>query len=399
MLPKHVADIAQTIGEPPTYIYDLAVLRERLARVEQLVPCAKRIFFATMANDHPAFLGEVRRQGAGVFINSPRHLRLAINLGFAPADLIYAASYMSVTEMDECLQLGVHVVLDSLDQVAHFAARAPDGTRAGIRVNVGSALDGKALRDDPDYRFGLLPAELGEAVATAAASGLRLVGVHSYFGTDIRDPDILLEGLRRLLAAGAALPDIEYVDGGGGFGIPDTLDGEEFDLAAYGEGAAAILGDAERALGRSLVLYLEPGRYVSAPCGWFFARAIGAKPRADRLMVGLSASAVQLPRLLLHPDTAQHPWHIVGRERDPPHAQPVWLCGNSTYSRDFLARACRSPAPVEGDLVVFHNAGAYGRSMLTEFLGKDRPVEIVLDAALVAAAQLPNDATAVLSAS
>lgn len=382
ILKGHVAAAAKTLGDEPAYVYDLSVLRERLRSVERHVSRPRtRIFFATMANDHPAVLRTVRRNGNGVFVNSPRHLRLALNLGFAPHDVIYAASNMSRGEMVECIGRNVHVVLDSLDQIDAFAGVAAAGASFGVRVNVGSALDRHSLRDDPDYRFGLLPDELEQAVATAAAGRLRIVGVHSYFGTDILDPALLLEGLARLCDAAAALPDIEYIDGGGGFGVPDELGAAEFDLAAYGAGAASILDRAERRLGRALSLFLEPGRFVSAPCGWFFARTIGRKQRSDRLFVGLGASVVQLPRMLLHPETARHPWQIVGREQAPPEERPVWLCGNSTYSRDFLARAACSPAPEPGELVVFHNAGAYSRSMLTDFLGKDRPAEIVLDPA------------------
>jgi diaminopimelate decarboxylase len=58
--------------------------------------------------------------------------------------------------------------------------------------------------------------------------------------------------------------------------------------------------------------------------------------------------------------------------------RPVDVCGNSTYSRDFLARGVRMPLPSIGDKLAFLDAGAYCRSMITEFLGKDRPNEIVL---------------------
>jgi diaminopimelate decarboxylase len=378
----HVAAAAEQVGETPAYIYDLAVLRGRLRAVDDRIPWRrKRLFFATMANDHPAVLRVVMREGAGVFVNSPKHLRLALAEGFEPGQVIYAASNMSPSEMGLCLAARAHLVLDSLDQVEMLAAVAPPGTKFGVRVNVGSALDKATLRDDPEYRFGLLPGELDRGVSLAAASGLSIIGVHAYFGTDIMDPGLLLEGLERLCAAGQALPDLEYVDGGGGFGVPDELGAAEFDLARYGAGAAAIMQAAEIRLGRPLALYLEPGRFVSAPCGWFFARAIGRKARADRTFVGLGASVVQLPRMLIHPATARHPWRIVGREEARPGPIPVWLCGNSTYSRDFLARDCRAPAPEPGELVVFHNAGAYSRSMLTDFLGKDRPSEIIVDSA------------------
>lgn len=386
---------AGTAATEPTYVYDLARLRARLAAVAAMPWAAKRIFFATMANDHPAVLETVRRAGNGVFVNSLRHLDLALTTGFRPADIVYAASNMTDGELSRCLAAGVHIVLDAPCQLEAFCRLAPRGGAVGLRVNVGSALDRRSLRDDPEYRFGLLPEELAEAVVLAAAHDVRIVGVHAYFGTDIMDPALLIAGLERLCEAARILPHLTYVDGGGGLGAPDELGRSEFDLAAYGAGAAAVLARAEQNQQRQLTWFVEPGRYLCADSGWFFARAVGAKYRKDRLLVGLDASVVQLPRLLLHPGVARHPWQVIGREDAPPADLPVWLCGNSTYSRDFLARGDRAVAPRPGDRVVFHQAGAYCRSMFSDFLGKARPPEIVVDSEAVTAARPTPAATTI----
>ena len=127
---------------------------------------------------------------------------------------------------------------------------------------------------------------------------------------------------------------------------------------------------------------VEPGRWLAAPIGWFFTRVVDIKRRPDRIFVGTTASVAQFPRPLVYPDKARHPCEIVHRTVARPVAdRPIWLCGNSTYSRDFLARAVKLPEPQVGDLVAFHNAGAYCRSMLTRFLGKEIPGEITVNAA------------------
>ncbi len=395
-VPERVRAIGAA-SEQPVYVYDLAALRRSIAAVERIPWPRKRLFFATMANDHPAVLAALRDRGHGIFVNSPRHLRLGLDLGIAPERIVFAASNMSLDEMALCLDAGVHVVLDSLHELDGFGRLAGAGATLGMRVNVGSALDGGALRHDPGYRFGILPAELPEAVARAARHGLRITGVHCYFGTDVMAWSTLVEGLDRLGAVAGALPDLEYLDGGGGFGIADGLDEPPFDLAAYGAGAAAVLAAHERRLGRRLAFFVEPGRYLAAPCGWFFAKVVGCKPRSDRLFVGTNASVAQFPRPLLYPEKARHPWAILGRETARAHELPVWLCGNSTYSRDFLARAARAPLPEPGETLVFHNAGAYCRSMLTEFLGKTRPLEYVVDSDVPAEAVAGELAAAALA--
>jgi diaminopimelate decarboxylase len=377
-VPPHV--IAHALGvESPLYVYDLAVLRERLVRLAALPIRRKRIHFATMANDNPQVLSEIASAGHGAFVNSARHLSLALSAGFSPDRIIFASSNMTQNEMRHCHSCGVHLVLDSLAQVATFDAIASAGTAIGVRVNVGSAIESPDIADEPSYRFGLLPEELTCAVESVRR--LRIRGVHSYFGTDIMSPGTLAEGLRRLVNVAGSLPDLSYVDGGGGFGVPEEAGAPEFDLQTYGRLMAAELSALESRLGQRIELVIEPGRWLVAPIGWFFVRVVDIKRRPDRLFVGTTGSVAQFPRLLVYPEKARHACEIVaGGLRRPLADRPVWLSGNSTYSRDFLARAVTLPEPKVGDLIAFHNAGAYCRSMVSRFLGKEMPVEIALNA-------------------
>lgn len=365
----------------PTYVYDLKQIRDRCRELEAIPVSRKSIFFATMANDHPAILSCVRDCGHGVFVNSPRHLQLACELGFPASRIIYAATNMTAEEMETCQRSGVRLILDSLDQLRQFAELSKIGQEVGLRLSVGSALDGVAMTEDPAYRFGLLPEELPEAVAVAQRSGARIVGAHSYFGTDLISPELLAEGLERLACAADALPDLRYIDVGGGFGVT-SRDSVGFDIESYGRLAADVMTRHERRRGQPLELVLEPGRYLSARCGYFFVRVIDVKRRADRAFVGTNGSVVLFPRPLLYPEQAFHPCEILGAHSERPRFEaPLYICGNSTYSRDFLARNVRMALPEQGDTILFHNAGAYCRSMITEFLGKDRPAEVVVDSA------------------
>ena len=364
----------------PTYVYDLERLRDRCRELEGIPVKGKSIFFATMANDHAAILSCIRGRGHGVFVNSPRHFRLVRDLGFAPSRIVYAATNMTADEMEMCLKAKVRVILDSIGQLQLFARLAKPGQNVGLRLSVGSALDGVQMWEDPSYRFGLMPAELPLAVEIARQHEVSIVGAHSYFGTDLTSAELLADGMERLGRAADLLPDLRYLDVGGGFGV--TTRGEAgFNLESYGRLAAKVMADHERRRGRPLELALEPGRYLAASCGFFFVKVIDVKTRLDRVFVGTNGSVAIFPRLLVYPDRAVHPCEILGMRRDQPSLEaPVYVCGNSTYSRDFLARNVRLPLPQPGDTILFHNAGAYCRSMITDFLGKDRPAEVVVNA-------------------
>lgn len=370
---------AGTAKDRPTYVYDLAALRSRCAEVGALPVPRKRVFFASMANDHPQVIDCVRAAGHGVFVNSRKHLDIALGCHVPPDRVLYASSNMVDDEMRRCADLGVRVVLDSVAQVGRFGVVAGAGHEIGLRVSVGFA-DGDVVRDDPGYRFGVLPAELPAAVAEADAHGLRLAGVHSYFGTNLSAAP-LVAGIGRLAEVATALPDVRFVDAGGGFGVP--MPGAPlFDFDTYAAGVRAHLERLERRVGRPVEFLVEPGRFLAASCGYFFVSVVDVKEREDRVFVGTNASVAVFPRPLIYPDIAEHPCSVVGRDpTEPPDRRPVWVCGSSTYSQDFLGRAVRLPLPKVGDTLVFGNAGAYCRSMVTRFLGKERPVEVVLDSA------------------
>ena len=368
------------------YVYDLERLRRRCRMVTEMPIARKRVFFATMANDHPEVLACVRDCGLGVFVNSAYHLDLTLGLGFSPDRIVYAASNMAPDQLARCVELGVHLVLDSLGQLRSLSAVLADGAAAagpvdvGVRVNVGSALDGSELRLDPGYRFGLLESELPTAVATARRAGVRIVGLHCYFGTDVRRPEVLLHGLERLIGASGQVPDLRYLDVGGGFGVPEDLGAPEFDLATYQRGAAALLAAGTRGAREPVTLYVEPGRYLAADCGYYFVKVVDVKVRADRVFVGTNGSVAEFPRPLFYPERARHACEIVSPGASTTaHELPVFVCGNTTYSQDFLARGITLPLPVPGDTLVLHHAGAYGRSMATRFLGRSMPAEVVTD--------------------
>jgi len=382
IIPKPILEVGMSTNSP-TYVYDLERVRARCRDLEAVPVKKKSIYFATMANDHPAVLSCIAQQGHGVFVNSLKHLKLVLDLGFNTSQIVYAASNMVANEMQSCVDCGVHLVLDSISQIESLGKITEETIDVGIRVNVGSTLDGEAIRHDPFYRFGILPDELSDAVSAGQRHGIRVVGVHCYFGTDVMDKNVLLDGLRNLFQIAGALPDLRYVDGGGGFGVSDMGDDATCDVAAWGKGAAEILHRQELHLGRSIELFIEPGRYMVADSGLFFVRVVDLKMRADRVFVGTNGSVSMFPRLLHYPETARHPCQVAGTTKEQ-HPLPIYICGNSTYSRDFLARAVRLPLPEVGNLIVFGNAGAYCRSMFSDFLGKERPTEIILDTANIA---------------
>lgn len=368
---------AGTSSDRPTYVYDLMTLRARCTDIGRLPIRRKSVFFASMANDHPRVIECIKDEGHGVFINSRKHMEIALGAGMPPDRMLYASSNMVSEEMRACADQGIRVVLDSVAQIRRFGQTAGAGHEIGLRVSVGF-VEGNSLCDDPGYRFGVRPSELTEAVAAAGEHGVRITGVHSYFGTNLVAAP-LVDGIGKLADAAATLPDIAFLDAAGGFGV--VMPGEPaFEFDVYASGVSEHLDRLERRVGHTVRFFLEPGRYLAASCGYLFVTVVDVKERADRVFVGTNGSVATFPRPLMYPDRARHPVGIVGRSLlEEPDPRAVYISGSSTYSQDFLARDIRLPLPQVGDVLVFAHAGAYCRSMMSRFLGKDEPLEVVLD--------------------
>ena len=368
------------LGRDPLYLYDTAMIRGMCRRFASLPYPHTAVHFACMANSHPAFLGIIREEGLGIFVNSPMHLHLALAAGFAGHEIVYAASAMDEAAMWAVHDAGAIVNLDSTDQVARWRRMFPESP-FGIRCNIGELVEPRETRGGyfigRESRLGLTPDEIH-----ALRGDRSVAGLHLYVGTDICSLDYFRRCYEVLAEFAAGFPAVTHLDLGGGFGLEDEQ-GEEFDFGAYGAMTAAFMRRVSAAAGRPVRMILEPGRIIGGRAGWFVCRVTDVKLRGGRQLVGVNASSVQFPRPLFYPDSARHPVRILHVDNalngKPALRSSVYGC--STYSRDFLARDVQLPNARIGDIVVLGNAGSYCASAYTRFLGFPPAKEVFHDAA------------------
>jgi diaminopimelate decarboxylase len=379
-LPFDPEELAGRFGTP-LYIYALHQVLDRV-RVLQAIPYwPKRLYFASMCNTNPVLLARLRQEGLGLFVNSPKHLTLGLKVGFQPADIIYTATNMSEADLRAVDDVGAYVNLDSVGQITAYGRVAP-GSAVGMRINfdndMGNGTGGGFL--GPQSRIGITEAELPQALATARHAGLVVNGVHVYLGTNIQDVGVFLRGTDRLIEIARRLPDLAHLDLGGGFPARQSFAAPEFDYAGYGNALAQRMEALSEEVGRPVRLVLEPGRCLMAEGGYFLTRVTDVKDRdCGPRYVGVDASVDIFPRPLLNPQDGYHEVRVVGKERWPLEATPTHVVGCTTYSRDCLASTRLLPKVTAGDLLLFHNAGAYCYSMITDFLGRTRPAEVLVE--------------------
>ena len=205
--------------------------------------------------------------------------------------------------------------------------------------------------------------------------GITIAGVHVYLGTDIADYEYLVTGTEQVLSVAEDFPDLQYVDLGGGFPT-EGLNGIHFDYRSYGAAMTDIFTRYSEKRGRSVKMILEPGRSLFGDSAIFCTSVVDLKERADRLIVGCDGSVSQFPRPLMYDE--YHPISVSGKAGVSPQAKLCDVVGNTTYSRDYLAKGVQLPALALGDILCLEHAGSYCFALTTQFLGQFSPPEVLV---------------------
>ncbi len=370
---SHLMDMRSNKINSAFYLYDNEKIEENFARFESVLYPHTSIYFASMANDNPHLLSKIRERGMGLFVNSLKHLRLAEACGFASDKIIFASTGLTTTMMRYLVARGITLHLDSVSQIRQF------GT-LGIKTEVGLRLNtSERSRISPftgnDSRIGIQEHELDEALQACRDLGLTATGSHVYIGTDIVSVDEMMAGVERALDLSDRFPDLTYVDVGGGFPLDETL----FDFDDYNARITAMMADFSKRRGRAIHLVIEPGRAMFGNAARFYAQVTDVKKREGHYFVCVDASASMIPRAMFYED--YNPVRVISNGGDPrpDFDQPVDVVGNTTYSRDFLARRQNIPQVEIGDWLEFAQAGSYCYSMITRFLGQTYPPEYLVD--------------------
>jgi diaminopimelate decarboxylase len=377
--PRRAEELAQRFGTP-FYVYSARTIRSRCRAISRAFPGAS-VRYAMKANSNPSLLALIRSMGVGADTVSPWEVRLARAVGFRRKDTIYSGNNPSDDDLKHVHDAGVVLNLDALSSLRRFGELAPGG-EVSLRLNleIGAGHHPHVITAGADSKFGLSVDELPEARAVAQKHGLRIVGLHQHIGSGILEPKLFLDAMEPLLGLLGDFADLEFVDVGGGFGIPYKPDEQAVDLEGWGN---AVMGRFEQAigdLGRPLRLIIEPGRYLVAEAGLLVARVTTLKRTRDRLFVGVDSGMHHLIRPALY--QSYHPVVTYPAREAPP--ERCFVVGPICESGDVLAEERMIAPPEEGDLVVIGHAGAYGYTMSSHYNLRARPAEVLVDGPEVA---------------
>ncbi|MFF9200195.1 type III PLP-dependent enzyme [Streptomyces sp. NPDC014779] len=374
----------------PAYVYDLAALREHAAAVRAELPGRVELYYAAKANPEPELLAALSPYVDGFEVSSGGELA-HVGRAVPGRPLAFGGPGKTPDEIATALDLGVarfHVEsLHELRVLADLAARRAADPPVGVllRFNLplsAASLAGSSLamggRPTP---FGLDPSDADTAVALLTGGTLprlRLLGVHAHLasGLEAEEQTGVAESVVAwaVALAGRHRVPLAEVNVGGGMHVDYGTPGRRFDWSAYGKGLARIAQEHP-----DLTLRIEPGRALTAYCGWYATEVLDVKRSHGEEFAVVRGGTHHLrtpatkghdqPCSVLPVEHWPHPW-----PRPAAAADAVTLTGQLCTPKDLLARQVPAPGLRAGDRVAFALAGAYAWNISHhDFLMHPRP--------------------------
>ena len=379
------ADIAAKFGTP-TYVYDEQKIRKNYRRAFNAF--AKhypdfKMFYAVKSCNNPAIVNILRQEGAGVDAASVNEILLAKHVGLGGEDVMFSGNFLSDDDIRQGLESGVIFNLDDISLLPRLLKFGkPEILSFRVNPGYGKSNVGEFVTNaGPNAKYGIHPDKVMEAYKLAKEAGIKRFGAHMMTGSCITDAEYFpfVTGLLMDIIGktGKELKiDFEFIDLGGGLGIPYKPGEPALDLEKAAELTAKMFRSKVAEYGlKPPQLKMEPARYFVGNAGYLIGRVHSIK-ESYKKNAGTDIGMNTLARPAM--DGSYHHIYVDGKEQEPRAA--IGLCGQLCENTDFWVKERELPASIaEGDLVVVENAGAYGFGMSYQYNGRLRPAEVLVN--------------------
>lgn len=359
----------------PLYVYDSAIMARQYKRMLDAFSVKKlKINYACKALSNVNILKLFKQMGTGLDTVSFQEVRLGLKAGFAPQEIIYTPNCVSIEEIAQAVGEGVKINIDNISILEQFGDLYPQ-IPVCIRINPHIMAGGssKISVGHIDSKFGISIHQMPLVHRVVEATGLKVEGIHMHTGSDILDADVFLQGAEILFNVARDFSELEYIDFGSGFKVPYKEDGVATDIEDLGEKISKRFNDFCKDYGRDLTLMFEPGKFLVSEGGYFFARVNVVKQTTSTVFAGIDSGLNHLIRPMFY-DAYHHVVNLskpTGKKRI--YTVVGYICETDTFGVNRKIHEIQ-----EGDILAFHNAGAYCFSMASNYNSRYRPPEVLV---------------------
>lgn len=361
----------------PLYVYDAEKIREQFRKLKDNITYPKTQFhYACKANTNIEILKLIRELGGFIETVSKGEVLAAFKAGFTPEQIIFTCSNITKEELQFLIDNKITVNLDSLGQIEKYGQLNPGG-KISIRINqgIGAGHHSHVITGGPKSKFGIHFSQIEEAKQLATKFNLTIIGIHQHIGSNILDTEIFMQAFAALLDSAKHFSDLEFMDFGGGFGIPYKPDETELNISDLGKQITETFSKFCGSYGKELIMKFEAGRFLVAQAGTLLVTVTDIKNTPDRTFVGVDSGFNQLIRPAMY--GAYH--EIINASNMNGEKITATIAGNVCESGDVFAEDREICTPHEGDILAILNAGAYGFTMASTYNSRPRPAEVLID--------------------
>ena len=366
----------------PFHIYDETGIRETGARLQAAfagIACFRE-YFAVKALPNPHILAIMKDMGFGLDCSSISELQLSRKIGARGEEIMYTSNNTSHEEFIEAMADGGSIL--NLDDISLIAKVPTMPEMICFRYNPGPRRAGNDIIGNPvEAKYGVSHDQIVDAYRLARERGARRFGLHTMLASNELNYHYMVQTAKMLLELAEEINralgiTFEFLNIGGGLGIPYRPDAKELQIEAMGREITAEFDQFKRRNGYTPALFMESGRYMTGPHGVLVVRAINRK-EIYRTYVGVDACMNALMRPALY--GAYHHIDVVGKEQGGA-AEVVDVVGSLCENNDKFAIQRQLPRIGEGDILLIHDSGAHGHAMGFNYNGTLRPQELLLAA-------------------
>jgi diaminopimelate decarboxylase len=341
-----------------------------------------RVYYAAKANSNLSVLKILETEGAYLDAVSPGEVFMALTTGFSPERILFTGTSVRNDELKFLADSNVTVNIDSLSQLDRLLKiTVPNVLSVRVNPEIGAGHHDHCITAGKNTKFGLWETNALKAYAKAKRAGVERFGIHMHVGSGVLDVAPFLLALDKLLSTAKKVRDevgvsFEFVDMGGGLGVPYKPEDKELDLSLFSEKVLSLFKSRidEYALGEPFFC-VEPGRYLVCDASILLTAVNTVKVTPFKKFVGVDAGFNTLVRPTMY---GSYHHILVANRLDAAETETYDVVGPVCESGDVLAKDRRLPKIQEGDLLAVLNAGAYGYAMSSQYNARPRAAEVLV---------------------
>jgi len=384
-LPFNKAFIEKVMQNHPTpfHIYDEKAMRANARKLLDAFSWNKGFteYFAVKATPNPYLMKILKAEGFGADCSSGPEMELAASVDCIGENIMFTSNDTPAEEFIQAKKLGAIINLDDISHIEFLEKCAGLPELVCCRYNPGSLKEGNHIIGHPEEaKYGFTREQLFDGYRMLKAKGVKRFGIHTMVASNELDPQYFIETAELLFELVIAISrevgiTFEFVNLGGGIGIPYRPDQKEVDLQIVSNGIKTLYQNI--IIGNNhpdVKLYLESGRFIMGPYGYLVTSVLHMKETYKKY-VGLDACMANLMRPALY--GAYHHVTVLGKEADD-YTEMYDVTGSLCENNDKFAIDRLLPKTVSGDIIVIHDSGAHGHAMGFNYNAKFRSAELLI---------------------